>query len=534
MLRRMARDRAPGLDQGPPGGRREPVIGDVAGLDLRASRRPPVAATMRPRPGWWLAAAVVLAAVVALVALREPLAERLWPQTRVQRLLGEADAALARGHLTAADGSGARELYEAALAVDPDRGESRAGLARVAEAALQRAREAADAQRFDDAHQALGLARTLSAPREQTEAVAAQLRGREASHAGLDALVARAAQAAAAGRLEGGDDAALPLYARVLSLQPDRADALRGREDALSALLEQARAQLRGGDIPAAAAAIATVRRYDAGHVDLPDTQARFTEELDAVRRRAEADLARGRLEPAVAAWRALLRYDAGDEASRRGLQRAADVHAHRAERLAADYRFAEADAALAQARALSPEAAVVLAAQSKVDRIRRDHAQRQAVQAGGPTTQRVARLLQQASAAEARGDLLTPPGDSAYDKLRAAQALAPRDRQVQAAVSRLLPSARMCFDQSLGANNLGRAADCLEARSLLGDDEPTVAQARRRLAQRWLAIGDERLAGGQLAPAQSALAAARATDPATPGIAEFDQRLRRASLSVD
>ncbi|MBP6799015.1 MAG: hypothetical protein KA124_13025, partial [Luteimonas sp.] len=291
----MSRDPDSGLDHAAPGGRREPVIGDVGGLRFRTPLRGGPAPPSRPRRGWWLAGIGVLALGVLLVAVREPLADRLWPQNRVQQLGGDAALALARGHLTASDGSGARELYEAALAVDPDRGEARAGLARVADAALLRAREATAANRFDEAHAALQLARELSVPREHADAVAAQLRAREAGHAGLDALEIRAGQALSDGHLEGDDNAALPLYARVLELQPGRAEALRGREDALSALLERARGQLRAGDIPAAAAAIASVRRYDAGHVDLPDTQARFNEELDAVRRRADVDLARGR-----------------------------------------------------------------------------------------------------------------------------------------------------------------------------------------------------------------------------------------------
>ena len=528
----MSRDPDSGLDHAAPGGRREPVIGDVGGLRFRTPLRGGPAPPSRPRRGWWLAGIGVLALGVLLVAVREPLADRLWPQNRVQQLGGDAALALARGHLTASDGSGARELYEAALAVDPDRGEARAGLARVADAALLCAREATAANRFDEAHAALQLARELSVPREHADAVAAQLRAREAGHAGLDALEIRAGQALSDGHLEGDDNAALPLYARVLELQPGRAEALRGREDALSALLERARGQLRAGDIPAAAAAIASVRRYDAGHVDLPDTQARFNEELDAVRRRADADLARGRVDAAASAWQALLRYDPADEGARQGLRRAATMQARRAQRLAADYRFAEAGAALAQARELSPDDAAVAAAHADIERIRRDHAQRQSTHGAPNQAARVAQLLQQAVASEARGDLLTPPGDSAYDKLRAAQALAPRNREVQAAVARLLPAARTCFDRSLSANSLGRAADCLEARDLLGDDATGVAQARRRLAQRWLAIGDERLAGGQLANAQAALATARAIDPSAPGLAEFEQRLRTASAT--
>lgn len=512
-------------------GRREPVVGDLRGLRFEAraprARRSPTP----PSRGWWIGGLALLSALVlAAVLWRETLAERMWPQARVHQLTAEAARALARGHLSAADGSGARELYEAAMAIDPDRSEPRTGLARVAEAALAQAGEAAVEDRFAEAHAQLRLARELSVPRERADAVAGQLRSREAAHAGLEGLVARAESARIAGHLQGDDDAALPLYARVLELQPDRADALRGREDALSALLEQARNDLRGGDIPAAAAAIAAARRYDAGHVDLPDTQARFTEELDALRRRADADLRRGRVDAAVATWQRLLEYDREDAGARDGLRRAADAFAQQAQRLAADFRFADADAALAQARALSPDGAAVAAARTAVERAQRRHAQLEVAGSGSGRARSVPELLRQAAAAEARGDLLTPPGESAYDKLRAAQAAAPRDPEVQRAVARLLPSARACFERGLSANDLARARSCLDARESLGEDAAALAQARRRLAQRWLAIGDERLGTGSVAAASAALASARALDPATPGIGEFQERLRAAS----
>src|SRR3546814_3004342 len=48
-----------------------------------------------------------------------------------------------------------------------------------------------------------------------------------------------------AGQLTGDDKAALPLYQRILALQPENTGALEGREDALGELLQQARAQLR-------------------------------------------------------------------------------------------------------------------------------------------------------------------------------------------------------------------------------------------------------------------------------------------------
>src|SRR3546814_3881493 len=158
-------------------------------------------------------------------------------------------------------------------------------------------------------------------------------RSREASHAGIPGLLAQADAAREAGQLTGDDKAALPLYQRILALQPENTGALEGREDALGELLQQARAQLRAGDLAEATAAIAAARRFDAGHVDLPDTQARLNEELDDVRRNAANALGNGQLERAQEGYRLLA--DAGQQADAdAGLQRVAAACAHRAETL--------------------------------------------------------------------------------------------------------------------------------------------------------------------------------------------------------
>src|SRR5690606_22289483 len=127
----------------------------------RASRR----RDARTRRTWLLVAASLVLLLAAAVLLRGPVGDRLWPQPRVHDLTAQAEAALAAGRLTAADGSGARELFEAAMAIDPDRPGPRAGLARVAEAALEQTGSALAAERFAEAHAMLQLARELSIPR---------------------------------------------------------------------------------------------------------------------------------------------------------------------------------------------------------------------------------------------------------------------------------------------------------------------------------------------------------------------------------
>lgn len=489
-------------------------------------------------PSWRRRAAIGAVAALLLfgllVLLRPPLSEWLWPETRAQQLRQQAALALQAGRLSAADGSGARELYEAALALEPDRAEARAGLAAVGRAALARAQVEVDQRRYRQAHAALRLARELDVPQARTDALAERLRTREAADAGLGRLLARAAAARAAGRLDGTPDAALPLYQRVLQLQPDQITALEGREDTLSDLLQLAAQALARGDLASASALVERVRGADPGHIGLPDAIASLAAHLATRRQQAEAELQAGRLGAALAAWREVLAVAPDDAEARSGIGRIAAAHARRSERLAADFHFDEAVAALQRAQAIAPDSPAVAAAGERLRRARRSQARLRSDLPEAERDRRVRALLEHAAAAESRGDLLGPPGESMFDKLRAARALAPRDEDVIAASARLLPAARGCFDRGLRRNDLGRAGACLDAMRALGGDNEVLGDARRRLAQRWVAIGDQWLGAGELADAQRALQAARSLDPDAPGVAEFAARVQTADPAAD
>ena len=394
------------------------------------------------------------------------------------------------------------------------------------------ARRETGAGNFAAAHDALRRARELSAPRADTDAVAAVLREREIAGAGLEELWERAERAYRDGRRRGANDAALPLYRRILRLDPAHLGALRGRDDAVAEVLQQARSLLRNGELADAAAAIVVAREFDPGHMDLPDTEARLTEEHGAILDLAADELEGGRLERAGELYRALLAMDAGDEQAGEGLVQVGQALGRRADRLAAEYRFAEAEATLAQARELAPDDGRLLAVAERIQASRALHARLDPAQSPAERQQRVAALLEEIAAAEQRGDLLEPAGGNAYDKLRAARSIAPDDPQVREAGERLLAAATDCFERELRSNSLGRAGTCLDARTALSGDAGELATARRRLAQRWLAVGDERLGAGELRRATSALQSARETDPSAPGLAEFSERLRTASAS--
>ncbi|HEY1136009.1 MAG TPA: hypothetical protein VGE64_00805, partial [Xanthomonadaceae bacterium] len=141
--------------------------------------------------------------------------------------------------------------------------------------------------------------------------------------------------------------------------------------------------------------------------------------------------------------------------------------------------------------------------------------------------------LLDDAQRAEAAGDWLTPPGESAFDKLRAARALAPDDPAVRTATAKLQRHARTCFANELRDNRLQRARVCLDAWAALDGDRRAIAQARTDLAQRWIGVGAERLGRGELAEARAAHDTARTLDASVDGLQDFDARLRAAEAVV-
>ncbi|MGV7194239.1 hypothetical protein [Xanthomonas axonopodis] len=493
----------------------------------RWARSPRLWAPLRSRALWRVVLALSACLLLSVIVLRKPLADWLWPDTRIQQLLQRGDAALLRGRLSAADGTGARELFNAALALDSDRTEARTGLARTGAAAVVQARAAIAAGDAPGAQRALTLAGALEVPQAQTAPVALRLRDLQARRAGLDALLAQAVVAQQQGRLDGTPDSALPLYQRILTLAPDRTDALEGREDALADLLAQARHALARDALADAAALLAAAKRYDAGHADLPLTEGHYHRLLEQRRQRAQTLLRRGRLAPAARDFAAVLAAEPADAGAQRGLERVAGEYAAQAGRQAADFHFDEAMQSLQQAQALVPGAASITQAEQAVARAR--DAQR-GPQTGLSRTVRERRLrvlLQRVADAEARQQWMTPPGASAYDAVRAAQALAPRDPRVVQAAARVVPASQRCFEDELRNNRLRAARGCLDAWQALTPNGDALAGARRRLAQRWVAVGSERLGQEDAAFARRAQDQAHQLDPGLPELAEFTRRVR-------
>lgn len=478
---------------------------------------------------WRWALLVAVAVFVLLVVFRRPLANWFWNEPQVEQLLDRGDRALAAGRLSAADGSGAREWYQAALALDSDRSQARAGLARTGRAALVQANAALDAGDAAAAQAALALARELQVPQRDADAVARRLREHQRDGAGIGALLGRAEAALQAQRLDGSDDSALPLFQQVLARAPNHLRALEGREDALSDLLQQARGAAAHGDVAGAAARVQRARAFDAGHVDLPATEAALNAALEARVRDGQQLLRRQRWQAAGDAFQAVLAARPDDAVAQRGRQQVIEALLAEATRQAADFRFDLAAQALAAAQTIGASEQQLAVAGQAVAQARL--AERALTAPATPHRRReqaLRALLARFDEAQARGDILSPPGSSAYDALREAQALAPQDARVRAAAQRLLPATQQCVEDRLRENRVQAAGACLEAWQALSRSGGQ-ADAGLRLGQRWLAIGSERLGRGDVAFAQEALrqAARWGVLPTTAEYQALQQRLR-------
>lgn len=484
---------------------------------------------------WRWALLVAAAVFVLLVLLRKPLADWFWDEPRIEQLLTEGDRALAAGQLSVADGSGARERYQAVLALDGDRPQARQGLARTGAAALQQARERLQAGDLDGAAQRLALARELQVPRAETDAMARQLQAHRRAGAGVGALIAQARNALAAGRLDDGDSSALPLFQRVLALQPDNLPALEGREDALSDLLQQARTLAGRGELSRADTLLQRAHQFDAGHPDLPASREALAQAVDRRQQQGQRALRRQQLEAAAGSFQAVLAVAADDPGALRGREQTMQALLARSQTRADDFQFEAAgkDAALAAALG-APQAAQ----QQLAQRLQRARQARQALQqpgiGGAQRERQLQQHLQRIDRAERAGQWISPPGHSAFDALREAQALAPRDTRVKAAAARLLPASRRCFDDNLRQNRVQAAGACLQAWQTLAPTAPALPDARARLAQRWLAIGSERLGQGDVTFAVSAVEQVRRLQPDLAELPAFEERLRQAGARLD
>lgn len=519
--------------------RREPVLGTIpepgggSATSPRTSR--PVRMPERRAWPWWVGAGlmVVLVAAIALHHWRDALGKRLVPPPQQTHTMQLADAALHAGKLTATDGSGARELYQAVLARDPDHLAAREGLVRVGATALTQAQTAIKANHPEQAQQLLVLARELSVPLADLQPVEESLEKGKGGEAQIETLLAQAGQSMREGHLDDGDGSAVERYQQALAASPGNPVVLAKRQVLLAQMLVNADAMIAQGDIADAQKQVDRVASIDPGNLDLPAARARLGEASERIQQKHAQDLATadaaarsGRFDAAVGGYRKVIASDPENQRAQGGLRAVAEALVGDSRRASAHFDFARAESDLAKARELVPDLATTHAAEQYLRLVRARHSGHRL---NVNSSAKIEVLLAAADRAIERNQLLEPPGDSAFDKLRAAAAIAPGDPRVSAATHRIVATSVACYQRELTSNRISNAQACFDALIAIQPTFPKLASMRQALAARWLAYADERIGAGEFGNAQRAIVSAKQLTPNDPAIAPLEKRLREA-----
>ncbi len=544
-----------------PRSRTEPVLGDLDRLNespriddelppftLEPRRRGAQLDEPPPHRSAWPWVAIVLALIMlgggAWVwthqnALREDL-----PRTQLNAVLARADAALAAGKLSGSPDS-ARDQYEAALALDPDSEHAIAGLRNVGNAELKRAQDDIRANKLDDARAALEEARGLlggGAEVAQTESELNKAANRGSS---ADDLIDRANAALAAGNLDGKDGAA-ELFHRVLVSDPDDAVARHGMDQVGAALGVRVQDQLKQGDRVDAQRTLDKLASLLPTYAGLPDLRAAVAQadqdakaQLERHLTQGEADLHAGKFtgagdDNALAQFQAVLAQDPDNTQALAGLGQVAEALVVQANAALDAQHPDDAAKLLDVAVKLAPKSADLAAARS---RLRAFASAPPANADDTPSTPmapaltpaqsaKVARLVQQGDVAAHRGELMLPPGDSAYDLYRAALAIDGNNAAAQSGLQALPQIARNLFARTLQNGRLDRAGDLLATLQHLSPGDAALPAMQRNLGGAWLDRARRLADQGRYDDARRALDEARRLMPEDPRIPEVDNRI--------
>ncbi|MGB8378540.1 MAG: hypothetical protein WCE70_08750, partial [Rhodanobacteraceae bacterium] len=393
------------------------------------------------------------------------------------------------------------------------------------------------------ARQALDAARDLLGGGPAIESVERDLKQIEARDTRTQAILDQADTALATGHILGPDGAAA-LYQHLLEADKGSALAKAGLGKCADALAEQARTALAAGDLAGATARADDIGRILPTYPGLPDVLGQITKareaqsaHVSALVERAEQQLHAGNLVGGAGSARALFesaqQTDPGNRHAAAGLRDVARALVRQSVSAIDDDHVDRAKILLDQATALAPDLPALREAKSNLRELRERLALAAApAPVSAADAQRVAALVAQAGAAAAAGKLIVPPGDSAYDKYRAALAIDRDNASALDGLARLAARARELFDQALKQNMPFRARGLLDAERQLAPTEPAIADMSARLTTALLDQAEARLIEGRTEEAGRALDAARKLSPNNPRLATLDAKLRSLSQS--
>ncbi len=524
-------------------GRLDEIVSAFDSQVMRAERPAAPSAARRARRSWHRRGAmlvlVLLLGGAAFAAWHYQDRLRGWlPRTEFNDTLTRAQQALASGHLTGNQGDSARELFLAARAQDPDNDTARRGLGEVGRRLLANAQASLQRGDLAEARAALDTARELLGGGTDVERVDRALKERESVGDATAQLLEQANAALAAGRVVGADGAAT-LYQRVLEGDKDNALALAGLGKAAEVLAEQARTALAAGDIDTAAARADDIGRILPAWPGLPELLGGITQAREAARvalggtlDRAEARIRAGDLagtpQSALELLRGVLARDPANARAKEAMRRIALAFVVRANAAIEDSNPGAAEKLLASAAGIAPASPELRAARLSLRELR----ERLAIDAERPQVtpaqaDRVRSLIADASRAAAAGNVIMPPGDSAYDKYRAALAIDGSNRIALDGLARLPVRVKQLFEEALTRGAPQRARELLDTLRQIAPDDTALAAMRERVANAFLDQADANIGEGRREDAANALKAARELSPGNPRLVPLGARLQ-------
>lgn len=551
--------------------RSEPTLGDLDRVDdplpgapdglpqvtvepRRARRGSPPSASPRRRGGhWrWLGPLLLLLALVVagLLWFNQGNLRGMLPRTDLNSVLTQAQQALKDGHLDGQDGTSARELFQQVAAQEPDNDRARDGLRQVGQAELSRADAALQAGQFDEAAQRAAAARELLGGGSDVDRLDALISRSRAARVQTGDLVDQAQQALAAGKLDGAQGAGA-LYRRVLQADPGNAVAAHGLDQVGSALAVQAHAALESNDQAKAGADIEELAALQPNNGALPALralQAQLRQQQDgalksAIQQGREA-LRAGRIagtgdDTALAHFKAALVLDPDSSEAKAGLgdvARALTVQANAAIDAGDN---AQAGKLLEQAAQLAPKSADLVTTRARLQDKASASSSATAATAGSTPGDVVAavlspqqsaavgQLVQRAQQATKSGNIMMPPGDSAYDLYRSALAIDGNNAAARNGLEALPGRVEQQFKHALAAGELGQAGDMLANLAELAPGDPAQGALGNQLASAWLDRAEQQLGKGDRIGAGQSLARARKLAPNHPRLLDLSARLQ-------
>ncbi|HET8942591.1 MAG TPA: serine/threonine-protein kinase, partial [Rudaea sp.] len=325
--------------------RSEPSLGrldDIAAAPqlrpktYRATPRPTNAGNAkRGSRGWIYAVVAVVVLGVAGFGLwhYQNRLRALLPNTELNSLIARGHNALSAGKLIGTDS--ARELFEAARALDIDNDQARKGLNEVGRRLVEQGHASIVQGDFATANKDLVAADEVLGGGADVDQLKEDLRTAQARNTKSGQLLAEGDAALADGHLFGNGSAA-EIYKQVLDADMTNALALNGLKKVAKAAAQQARDAIAAGNIDQANQQIADLTRLSPNDPSIPELRmsianqhAGANQALEAQLTQAEAQQRGGKLagdDGAIALFHAVLKHDANNVRAKTGLQKAAQT----------------------------------------------------------------------------------------------------------------------------------------------------------------------------------------------------------------